>query len=162
VDSDGGAEGLGVSSGVGRTGYNKNYMAPQKMREMRYEGVHCNLTIEQFPEGVVILRISGTDVGEFGDAPMLALNEYLTGVGPVRLFIDAREVRGASVSVSGEWAKWLRAHKVQLRDVSMLTGSRLIEITADFVRRFSELEGTMRIYTESTAFDEAVANALSC
>jgi hypothetical protein len=137
-------------------------MAPQRLREIRYEGIHCNLNIEQFPQGVVILRIAGTDVGEFGDAPMVALNQYLSDAGPIRLFIDAREVRGASISVSGEWAKWLRAHKVQLRDVSMLTGSRLIEITADFVRRFADLEGTMRIYTDESEFDAAVTVALSC
>lgn len=131
-------------------------MAPQ---QIRYEGIHCTLSIRQFPEGVVLVAITGTDVGEFGDAPMRALNECLTGVGAIRLFIDAREVRGTSIEVSGEWARWLHHHKVQLRDISMLTGSRLIEITADFVRRFSDLEGAMRIYTDAAEFDEALAAA---
>lgn len=134
-------------------------MAPQELGTVRYEGIHCNLSIRQFPEGVVLLEISGTDVGEFGDAPMRALNECLTGVRPIRLFIDAREVRGTSIEVSGEWARWLYNNKVQLRDISMLTGSRLIEITADFVRRFSNLEGTMRIYTDEAEFDRALADA---
>ena len=71
-----------------------------------------------------------------------------------------REVRGASIEVSGEWARWLRAHKVQLREVSMLTGSRYVQVTADFVRRFSDLEGVMKIYTDEKAFDEALHAAL--
>jgi hypothetical protein len=107
----------------------------------------------------VVLRISGTDVGEFRDAPMLDLSEFLDGAEPIELFIDARDVRGASIEVSGDWARWLRSHKGQLRDVSMLTGSRFVQVTADFVRRFANMEGVMRIYTEPAAFDAALAKA---
>jgi hypothetical protein len=132
----------------------------QASREMHFDGIHCTLAIQKFPCGVVILKISGTDIGEFGEAPMLALNECLTSSDPIHLFIDAREVRGASLDVSGEWAEWLRANKVHLRDISMLTGSRFVEITADFVRRFAALQGIMRIYTDPTVFDAALAEAL--
>ena len=92
---------------------------------------------------------------------MLALKECLVDAGPVRLFIDAREVRGASISVSGEWAIWLRAQKANLQSISMLTGSRYVEVTADFVRRFAELESIMRVYTEALPFDAAVAEAIT-
>jgi len=57
-----------------------------------------------------VLRIAGSDVGEFGDAPMLQLNQRLAGGESIDLFIDARDVRGAS------------------------SGSRYVRITADFVR----------------------------
>jgi hypothetical protein len=134
---------------------------PSAAKEVRFDGIHCALTIQKFPRGVLILKIAGTDVGEFGDAPMLKLEECLTGMGPAQLFIDAREVRGASVDVSGEWAGWLRTHKAQLREISMLTGSRYIEVTADFVRRFAALEGIMRIYTDPVPFDAALAESLA-
>src|SRR5437868_4823049 len=104
-------------------------MAP-KPRELRYEGIHCNLLIERPSDRVVVLKITGTDVGEFGEAPMKALNDWVTGSGPIDFFIDAREVRGASIDVSGEWASWLGAHKEALRTVTMLTGSRFIQVTA--------------------------------
>jgi hypothetical protein len=39
----------------------------------------------------------------------------------------------------------------------MLVGSRFIEVTADFVRRFAALEGVMRIYTDPAAFDEELS-----
>jgi phage regulator Rha-like protein len=42
----------------------------------------------------------------------------------------------------------------------MLTGSRFIQMTAEFVRRFAALEGIMRICTEPSAFDTALAQAL--
>jgi hypothetical protein len=128
--------------------------------ELRYEGIHCNLALQRYPNSIVVLRISGTDIGEFGEAPMKALAEWVAAAGPVDLFIDAREVRGASIEVSGEWAAWLNAHQKALRSVTMLTGSRFIQITAEFVRRFASLEGLMRICTEPAVFDRALQEAM--
>src|SRR5207245_841144 len=125
--------------------------------EVHYDGVHCSLTIQKPAPGIIVLRIAGTDVGEFGDAPMQEINRYLDRSNPILLFIDARNVRGASIAVSGDWAKWLRSQKEQLREINMLTGSRFIEVTADFVRRFADLQTVMRIYTEHEAFDAALA-----
>jgi hypothetical protein len=90
---------------------------------------------------------------------MTALNDLVTGSGPIELFIDARDVCGASIEVSGEWAGWLSAHKEVLRSVTMLTGSRFINVTAEFVRRFASLEGVMRVCTEPAVFDWALAEA---
>ena len=130
------------------------------IRQIQYDGIHCRLAIDQFAGGVVVMRISGSDVGEFGDAPMLSLNDWLTSLDHVEFFIDAGDVRGASIEVSGDWAQWLARHKAQLRAVTMLTGSRFVQITAEFVRRFAELEGVMRICTERAVFESALSQAL--
>jgi hypothetical protein len=127
-------------------------------QEIRFDGIHCSLSIRKAAKRVVVLKISGTDVGEFGDAPMKALRDCAGDSGPIHLFIDARDVRGASIEVSGEWAGWLGANKAILENVTMLTGSRFIQITAEFVRRFSSLEG-MRICTDPTVFDYALLDA---
>ena len=127
---------------------------PSDTREVYFEGVHCNLAIERRSPQVVLMTIGGTDVGEFGDAPMNALKEWINGSSEVDLFIDARDVRGASVEVSGDWAGWLNAHKPFLRSVTMLTGSRFIHVTAEFVRRFARLEGSMRICTDPAVFEQ--------
>ena len=128
--------------------------------EIRYEGVHCTLTILPFPPRVALLRIQGCDVGEFGDAPMKALQDSIREGEPMDLFIDARDVSGASIEVSGEWASWLSAHRIALRSVTMLTGSRFIYVTAEFVRRFANLGGLMRICTEPAVFDQALGDAM--
>ena len=128
--------------------------------QVRYDGVHCNFAIERLPNAVVVLRISGTDVGEFGDAPMKALDDWMSGSGPVDFFVDARDVRGASIEVSGDWAAWMSAHRQSLKSVTMLTGSRFVQVTAEFVRRFASLEGIMRICTEPSVFDRALADAV--
>ena len=132
-------------------------MAPDA-RLVRFEGVHCNLTIEKRLPRVVLMKISGTDIGEFGDAPMKALHEWISSSG-IDLFIDARDVRGASIEVSGDWAGWLNAHKPFSRSVTMLTGSHFVQITAEFVRRFASLEGSMRICTDHSVFDCALLEA---
>lgn len=128
-------------------------------KTLNFEGVHCQLHIERPSSQVVLLKITGTDTGEFGDAPMRALNEGITEIGVVDFFIDARSVRGASIEVSSEWAAWLNTNKGSFKSVTMLTGNRLIQITAEFVRRFAGLNGIMWVCTEPSVFDLALAQA---
>src|SRR5688572_25775669 len=111
--------------------------------EVRYEGVHCQLALQQLAPDVIVFRITGNDVGEFGEGPQRTLNEWLSG-GAIKLFIDAGDVRGVSIDVSGEWAHWLSSHKDRFAAITMLTGAPFIYLTAGFVRRFAALEGLMR------------------
>ena len=127
---------------------------------LRFDGVHCSIVLDVPGSSVVVLRISGTDTGELGNAPMQALDDWISVHGPVKLFIDARAVRGASIDVSSEWAAWLSTHRNQLAAVTMLTGSRFIQITAEFVRRFTDLNGVMWVCTEPEVFDLALSQAL--
>ena len=126
---------------------------------IRFDGVHCSIILERPANSVVLLKISGTDTGELGDAPMQVLNEWLSASDRVKFFIDARAVRGASIDVGSEWAAWLNAHRSNLESVTMLTGSRLIQITAEFVRRFAGLNGIMWVCTEPAVFDLAFKQA---
>ncbi len=130
-------------------------------RLVRFEGVHCSLEIQKRHPRIVLVKITGPDVGEFGHAPMKAIDECLGSPSRIDLFIDARDVRGASIEVSGEWAGWLTARRESLRTVTMLTGSRLIHVTAEFVRRFASLEGNMRICTDPGVFDRSLQQAMS-
>ena len=125
---------------------------------MVFEGIHCRLAIERPAAGVVVLRLTGWDVGEFGDAPMKEMAKDLAGA-PLELFIDARAVKGATIDVSNEWALWLRANRARFAEISMLTGSPFIKLTAKFVQRFSDLGELMRIYTDAAAFDAALGSA---
>ena len=44
--------------------------------------------------------------------------------------------------------RWANRHKARFRRVSMLTGSRFVQLTAEFVRRFADLGERMNVYTE--------------
>jgi hypothetical protein len=124
-----------------------------------FRGAHSTMTISRPRPHVVVLVIIGRDIGEHGDAPMQALDDELRA-GSYTLFIDARDTRGATIDVSNVWAQWLRGRRDQLESIHMLTGSRFVQLTADFVRRFAELGDTMRIYTECAVFDEALRAAV--
>lgn len=123
---------------------------------MIYEGIHARLAIERPAAGVIVLRLTGWDVGEFGDAPMKELDKAFTDEGLLALFIDARAVKGATIDVSSEWAQWLRRHRTRFSHVSMLTGSPFVQLTAKFVQRFADLGEVMRIYADPAAFDAAL------
>jgi hypothetical protein len=124
-----------------------------------YEGRHSTISIDRPVPHVVILTITGRDAGEHGAGPMKALEDELR-TAPYALFIDARKTLGASIDVSNIWAQWLRAHRDQLERIHMLTGSKFVQLTADFVRRFAELGDAMLIYTDGAAFDEALRVAI--
>jgi hypothetical protein len=128
---------------------------------LEYTSANCRLVLEQPGPSVIVVRISGSDVGEFGEGPMLALDSWLAEAGNIELFIDARKVRGASIDVSAEWAKWLDKNRTSLRTITMLTGSHFVHLTAEFVRRFHSLQGIMRICTEPSVFDHALAETLN-
>jgi len=129
--------------------------------DRRYEGVHCHFAIERPAAAIVVVRLEGWDAGEWGDIPMRELGQDLARAGSLELFIDAREVRGATTEVSAEWARWLGEHRERFRHVSMLTGSPFIRLTANFVRRFADLGEVMRIYTDTAAFDAALAESIA-
>ena len=108
---------------------------------------------------MVLVRLTGWDTGEFGDAPMKEIARDFDPARPLQLFIDARAVKGATIDVSNDWALWLRANRARFAHVSMLTGAPFVQLTAKFVQRFAELGELMRIYTEPRAFDAALAAA---
>jgi hypothetical protein len=135
-------------------------MPEQRTDDDRFEGMHCTILVQRRAPGVLVLVIKGIDVGELGDAPFRALEGDMVGDQRFEFFVDARDTRGASVSVSSEWAVWLRRHKHRFRHISMLVGSPFIKLTADFVRRFADLDDLMRIYTDRAAFDGALSNAI--
>ena len=135
-------------------------MQAEALPNVGVEGVHCTLAISRPAPGIAVVVLSGSDVGEFADFPMQELSKDIARFGSIELFIDARAVRGASVNVSSAWAVWMNTHRLELEQISMLTGSRYIQITADFVRRFGELMDRMKIFTDQNAFDESLLSSV--
>jgi hypothetical protein len=124
--------------------------------EIVFQGKHCSVKLRQLGGRVLLLEISGRDIGEHGDRPMVALAGLLSPSREAELFIDARRVLGATTDVSAAWALWLAQHRGVFSRVNMLTGSRFVQLTADFVRKWAELQDTMRIYTDAAAFETAL------
>jgi hypothetical protein len=131
--------------------------APKPVAEPRiFSGVNCTLSIVRPAPGVVVAIFEGLDVGEFGDAPFRELAQDVGAGAPVEIFIDARKVPATSIDVSAEWAQWMTTHRDRIQRLNILCASRFIELTANFVQRFTQFGPRMRIYTEATAFDQAL------
>lgn len=131
----------------------------RRITEVTWEAPHSVLCLRRPAAGVVVLEISGSDVGEHGTGPFEELADDVQR-GKFVLFVDAQESRGVTVDVSSDWCRWLARHRDTLLGVHMLTGSPFVHVTATFVRNFAELSDLMRIYTERAAFDRALAAAL--
>jgi hypothetical protein len=131
---------------------------PSERVNRAFQSTTSVLTIERPAPGVVVVTISGTDVGEHGDAPFAELVKDVEA-GPFELFVDARQSRAVALDVSGSWARWLKGQRASLRRVNMLTGSRFVALTANFVRDFAELGDLMRVYADPVAFDDALSEA---
>jgi hypothetical protein len=129
---------------------------PELKSQVRYEGVSCKLTIKRLKAGTVLLIFKGRDVGEFGDAPFQELALDLQQGSALTIFVDGRDTLAASLDVSGEWASWLRTNRERIARLDILVGSKFLQFTAEFVRRFSGFEDRMRVYMDAMAFDAEV------
>lgn len=131
-----------------------------RVTEVTFEAPHSVLRVRRPATGIVVLVISGTDIGEHGNEPFVELENDLRSA-PFDLFVDARASKGVTIDVSGEWSRWLAKNKGRLRSIHMLTASRFVQLTANFVKNFAELGELMRIYTEAGAFDAELEAALA-
>ena len=123
------------------------------------EGSSCRVTIDRLNERLILVRIAGHDIGEFGDAPMRCVDALVPEGHRAELYVDAREARGVAIDVSGAWAHWMDRRRDRLAAVHMLTASRFVGLSAEFARRFAGLEDYMRLYTDTTAFEKSLLEA---
>jgi hypothetical protein len=131
----------------------------RRVTEVTWEAPHSKLRLRRPANGVVVLEISGSDIGEHGTGPFEELATDLHEA-PFALFVDAKESRGVTIDVSSDWSRWLARNRASLLGVHMLTGSPFVHVTATFVRNFSELTDLMRIYTERAEFERTLTAVL--
>jgi hypothetical protein len=131
------------------------------LNEACFEGVHCTIKVARPHPTIVVVTFEGQDTGELGDAPFWEIEKDFVKHPKIELFIDARLGKAASVDVSSEWARWLAAKRAHLLHISMLTGSRFLQMTAGFVRKFADLGDLMRLYTDASVFEGALGNSVA-
>jgi hypothetical protein len=122
----------------------------------KFEAKDCTVTITQVREGCALVTLEGSDRGELGREPFAELERSFSATHRLTLFIDLEAAVGASLDVSGSWAVWLRANRQNLEGVNMLTGSYFVELSAQTVKRFSDLGEKVRLFTDRAAFEAAL------
>jgi hypothetical protein len=122
----------------------------------KFEAKDCTVTITKLRESCVLVTLEGRDRGELGREPFVELEKSFSSGHGLTLFIDLEAAVGASLDVSGSWAVWLRANRQNLEQVIMLTGSYFVELSAQTVKRFSDLGEKVRLYSDRSVFEEAL------
>jgi hypothetical protein len=103
------------------------------------ESSSCSFAIRRPEPGVVMLRIAGCDRGQLADAVLAELDAEIDCFClPLRLVVDASEVRGVSLRTQLRWTRWLELRRswiarleVATRDATLALG---IEIAAHRAR----------------------------
>ena len=122
----------------------------------KFQTKDCTITITEVRAGCVLVALEGRDRGELGREPFVELEKRFAAGRGLELFIDLEDAVGASLDVSGSWAVWLRANRQSLEHVNMLTGSYFVELSAQTVKRFSDLGDKVRLYSDRGAFEAAL------
>ena len=126
---------------------------------VRLSSARCSYTYRRLRPGVVFMRISGDDKGEFGEAPRDELREDLSRYAPIELFIEMDESTGANLPVQEAWTEWFSSHRSGLKNVSILTRSQFMHFSAEIVKLFSRTGELIRVYLDPEPFHEALQRA---
>ncbi|MFN3652293.1 MAG: hypothetical protein ACK47B_22170 [Armatimonadota bacterium] len=121
----------------------------------------CSLVFTRLRPGVVLLTVYGHDTGRFGSAPFAELQGAVDRFrAPIELFVDTRQATRVDPKVSDAWTAWFVENRGSLKRVSLLVGSKGLELTVSLVKHFSHTGGLMTIYTDLEQFEEAIGRAV--
>jgi hypothetical protein len=125
----------------------------------RFSSERCTITVERPAAGVVLVRISGYDRGQFGLQPLDEVAADMQRWGSVHLFVDAADASGATWSVSEQWTDWFAANRARLAGVAILVASPLVRQTIAVARELSRTGRLIDIYDDRGRFEDALSRA---
>lgn len=109
--------------------------------------------------GALLVTIIGNDHGQFGTMALDEMRLAIMREGVLELLIDAELTSNVSVEVSQEWTRFFSTSRKQLSRVSVLTGSKLMNLTVAISQHLSNTGNLIQIYSDRELFDVAVARA---
>jgi hypothetical protein len=119
----------------------------------------CAFHFRRHP-GVMEIRIEGIDQGQLGAAPLDEIAVALLRERPLELFIDATRASMPAVKVSREWMRFFSLNREALHRVSVLVGSRSVELTVAIAQHLSQTGKLIQIYSDEDLFEARKAQAL--
>jgi hypothetical protein len=105
------------------------------------------------------VNISGNDQGQFGTSALDEIRLEILRHGKLELLIDAEQAELVTVEVSQEWTRFFATTREQLTRVSVLTGSKLINLAVAIAQHLSQTGNLIQIYSDRSLFEVAVAKA---
>ncbi|HUP28871.1 MAG TPA: hypothetical protein VM122_01770 [Usitatibacter sp.] len=118
----------------------------------------CSFTFRASP-GVLEIRIEGLDKGQLGSAPLDEIARGLVRDRPLELFVDATRASMPSVDVSRAWTRFFALNQKDLKRVSVLVGSKSVELTIAIAQHLSQTGKLIQIYSDEEIYEARKAQA---
>ena len=112
----------------------------------------CTFTFRPSP-GVLEIVIEGVDRGQFGSAPLDEISRAILRDRPLELFVDASAASMPVVEVSREWTRFFALNQKDLQRVSVLVGSKAVELTIAIAQHLSRTGKLIQIYSDREVFE---------
>lgn len=119
----------------------------------------ASFTFERLRQGVMLITVAGVDSGQFGTATLDEIRIELLRHRPLELFVDAQAAIAISVPVSKEWTHFFSLNREHLTRVSVLVGSKAIELTVAIAQHLSQTGNLIQIYTDRELFEARLGAA---
>jgi hypothetical protein len=113
----------------------------------------CTFVYDRPRPGVLEIRISGIDNGQFGTATLDELSLALRRERPLELFVDAAEASMPAVGVSQEWTRFIALNRKDLKRVSVLASSKSVALTMAIAQHLSNTGKLMQIYSDRDLYE---------
>lgn len=126
---------------------------------VKLSGGDCVFRFHRPRPGIVVVRISGDDVGQFGSATMDEVAKEFDQVKtPIELFIDATKAVGPVTKVMEAWATWFETHHRRLKHVDILIPpeAKVLHLTVAIARHLSRTGDLISIHLDAENFHRAV------
>lgn len=124
---------------------------------IRLASERCSFVYRVVRPGALLVTISGIDDGRFGMMSLDEVRVHLLEHRGLELFIDAQAAVAAVVEVSKEWTHFFSTNRVRLKRVSVLVGSRAIELTIAIAQHLSQTGNLIQIYTDRALFEDRLS-----
>jgi hypothetical protein len=123
--------------------------------DIRLSSGDCTFVYQRPRPGVLLVTISGYDAGQFGTSTLDEIHAAINREGILKLFVDAREARGAAVGVSDDWTRFFSLNREKLSRVHVLVGgSKVLQLTVAIAQHLSRTGNLIQIYSDADSFND--------
>jgi hypothetical protein len=113
----------------------------------------CSFRYSRPRAGVLEIRITGADSGQFGTATLDEIAMVLVRERPLELFVDAAEASMPAVSVSQAWTRFIALNQKDLTRVSVLVSSKSVALTMAIAQHLSNTGKLMQVYSDRDLYE---------
>lgn len=103
---------------------------------------------ERLRPGAIAITIHGVDAGQFGTATLDEVRIEMLRHRPVEMFVDAEAALAVSHDVAKEWTEFFSLNREHLKRVSVLVGSKAIELTVAIAQHLSHTGNLIQIHSD--------------